>query len=88
MPPQSPNPSYAPGMAGNKAGVTRLCVTTLQFSPSSVVTIGFDPATYSITEGAGSVDVTVAVQGPLGRDVVVTLSTVDGTATGGCNITC
>ena len=51
-----------------------------------MVTIGFNPATYSVTEGAGSVTVTVAVQGSLGRDVVVTLSTVDGTATGGCTI--
>ena len=50
-----------------------------------MVTIGFDSATYSVTEGAGSVDVTVAVQGSLGRNVVVTLSTVDGTATGGCS---
>ena len=56
--------------------------------PSSVVTIGFNPATYSVTEGAGSVDVTVAVQGSLERAVVVTLSTMDGTATGGCTITC
>ena len=39
---------------------------------------------YSVTEGAGSVNVTVAVQGSLGRDVVVTLSTMDGTATGWC----
>ena len=53
-----------------------------------MVTIGFDSAPYSATEGAGSVTVTVAVQGSnLGRDVVVTLSTVDGTATGGCIIT-
>ena len=48
-----------------------------------MVTVGFDPATYSIAEGAGSVSVTVAAQGSLARDVVVTLSTVDGTAVGG-----
>ena len=52
-----------------------------------MVTIGFDSATYSVTEGAGSVNVTVSVQGSLGRDVVVTLSTMDGTATCGCTIT-
>jgi len=49
-----------------------------------VVIIGFDPATYSVPEGAGSVSVTVAAQGSLARDVVVTLSTMDGTAVGGC----
>ena len=56
--------------------------------PSSVVTIGFDPAAYTITEGAGSVSVTVNVQGSLARDVVVTLSSVDGTAMGRCTIAC
>ena len=49
-----------------------------------MVTIGFDPATYSVPEGAGSVSVTVVAQGSLARDVVVTLSTMDGTAVGGC----
>ena len=49
-----------------------------------MVTIGFDPATYSVAEDAGSVSVTVAAQGSLVRDVVVTLSTMDGTAVGGC----
>ena len=53
-----------------------------------MVTIGFDSATYSVTEGAGSVTVTVSVQGFLERAVVVTLSTMDGTAAGGCIITC
>ena len=53
-----------------------------------MVTIGFDPAAYTVTEGAGSVSVTVNVQGSLARDVVVTLSTVDGTAMGGCTIAC
>jgi len=56
-----------------------------------VVTIGFDQAAYTVTEGAGSVSVMVDVQGSLARDVlardvVVTLSTVDGTAIGRCTI--
>ena len=46
-----------------------------------VVTIGFNRAAYSVSEDAGSVSVTVSVQtGALGRDVVVTLSTINGTA--------
>jgi len=49
---------------------------------SSAVTIGFDATTYNVTEG-GSVNVSVSVQsGTLARDVVVTLQTVNGTATG------
>jgi len=50
-----------------------------------VVTIGFDPVTYSVLEeDASSVNVTVSVlNGTLARNVVVTLSTVSGgTATG------
>ena len=47
----------------------------------SVVTIGFSRTPYSVSEDAGSVSVTVSVQtGTLDRDVVVTLSTVNGTA--------
>jgi len=53
-----------------------------------VVTIGFNQSTYIVTEGAGNVSVTVDVQGSLARDVVVTLSTVDGTAMGRCTIAC
>jgi len=49
---------------------------------SSAVTIGFNATTYNVTEG-GSVSVSVSVQsGTLAREVVVTLQTVDGTATG------
>jgi len=55
---------------------------------SSVATIGLNQSTYTVTEGAGSVSVMVDVQGSLARDVVVTLSTVDGTAMGRCAITC
>jgi len=49
---------------------------------SSAVTIGFNDTTYNVTEG-GSVSVSVSVQsGTLARDVIVTLQTMNGTATG------
>ena len=48
---------------------------------TSVVTIGFNKTAYSVSEDASSVSITVSVQmGALDRDVVVTLSTVNGTA--------
>ena len=54
------------------------------FSSSSVVTIGFDATSYTITESTSSVSVSVSMQdGSLARDVVVTVETMDGTATGG-----
>ena len=55
------------------------------FSSSSAVTIGFDVTAYTITESDSSVSVTVSVQGSttLDRDVVVTVETMDSTATGG-----
>ena len=66
-----------------------MCLYLLHHSsPSSVVTTGLNQSTYTVTEGAGSVSVMVDVQGSLARDVVVTLSTVDGTAMGRCTITC
>ena len=49
------------------------------------ITIGFNPATYSVAESAGSVNVTVNIlNGTLDRDVHVFLMIVltDGTATG------
>ena len=59
------------------------CVLPLHNSSSSAaVTIGFTTTTYNVTEG-GSASVSVSVlSGTLARDVVVTLQTVDGTATG------
>ena len=46
-----------------------------------MVTIGFNKTAYSVSEDAGSVSVTLSVQtGGLDRDVIVTLSTVNGTA--------
>ena len=48
------------------------------------MTIGFDVAAYIVTENPSSVSVSVSVQsGFPARDVVVTVQTVDGTATGG-----
>ena len=46
-----------------------------------VVTIGFNETAYSVSEDAGSVSITLSVQtGTLDRDVIVTLSTISGTA--------
>ena len=56
------------------------------FSSSSVVTIGFDSATYTFNETDSTVSssVSVSVQsGSLARNVVVTVQTVDGSAAGG-----
>ena len=54
---------------------------------SAVVTIGFDLTTYSVHEDTGSVNITVSIlNGTLGKNVVVTLSTESGgTATGKFN---
>ena len=58
---------------------------SLFLSLSSEVTIGFDATAYTFTETDDTVSrsVSVSVQsGSLARDVVVTVQTVDGTATG------
>ena len=50
-----------------------------------MITIGFNPATYSVSESSGSVNVIVNIlNGTLARDVQVFLMTAltDGTATG------
>ena len=48
---------------------------------TSVVTIGFSWTAYTVSEDVGSVSVTVSIQtGTLERDVIVALSTVNGTA--------
>ena len=45
--------------------------------------IGFIPTTYSVHEDEGSVSVAVSVlTGTLGRDVIVSLKTMNGTAVG------
>ena len=57
---------------------------TILFPSSSVVTIGFDATAYNVTETDGSVSVGVSVRDSttLDRDVVVTVQTMGGTATG------
>ena len=54
--------------------------TPIQCSfPVPVVTIGFNPATYSVHENDGNMSVTVEVlNGELARSVVVTFLTVSG----------
>ena len=50
-----------------------------------MITIGFNPATYTVGKSSGSVNVTVNIlNGTLARDVHVLLMTAltDGTATG------
>ena len=50
-----------------------------------MITIGFSPTTYTVTESAGSVNVTVNIlNGTLTKDVQVLLMTAltNGTATG------
>ena len=54
----------------------------------SVITIGLNPAAYSIREGAGNVSVSLSVlAGTLGRDVIVTLTTMNSTAMRECGTT-
>ena len=51
--------------------------------PSSGVTIGFNPTTYSVHEDQSSVNVAVfLMSGILARDVIVSLETLNGTAIG------
>ena len=46
-----------------------------------MVTVGFNRTAYYVSEDAGSVIVTVSMEnGTLGRDVIVIVSTVNGTA--------
>ena len=46
-----------------------------------MATIGFSSTAYTVSEDASSVNVTVSVQNEvLDRDVIVTLSTVNGSA--------
>ena len=48
---------------------------------TSVVTIGFSTAAYSVSEDAGNISVMVYIQtGTIDRNVIVTLSTTSGTA--------
>jgi len=47
-----------------------------------VVQVGFENSSYLAAEDAGSVSVCVTITGQLVRDIVVTLSTADGSAMG------
>ena len=59
------------------------CPFSIPFPLQLGVTIGFSPTTYTVSEDVGSVSVAVSLlNGILGRDVVVTLQTLDGTAMG------
>ena len=50
-----------------------------------MVTIGFSPTTYTVSEGVANVSVAVSLHnGILARDVIVTLQTLDGTSMGEC----
>ena len=63
--------------------ISYLCQYTVEIVPFlvSVITIGFNPATYSVRESAGDVSVTLSVlAGTLGRDVTVILTTTKSTA--------
>ena len=63
--------------------ISYLCQYTVEIVPFlvSVITIGFNPATYSVRESAGDVSVTLSVlAGTLGRDVTVILTTTNSTA--------
>ena len=61
-----------------------LACNNIGLFPCSVVTIGFNPAAYTVAESAGNVNVTVNIlNGTLGRDVHVLLTYLtDGTAIG------
>ena len=48
----------------------------------STVVVGFEHETYSINEGNGSVEVCVQVSGIIRSSLSVSLTTVDGAATG------
>ena len=66
-------------------GASLLVNYITSFLPHSVITIGFNPTTYTFTESIGNVNVTVNIlNGTLARDVQVLLMTslTDSTATG------
>ena len=72
------------------SAISYLCEYTVKMLsfPVSVVTVGLNPATYSIREVAGNVSVTLSVlAGTLGRDVTVILTTMNNTAMRECRAT-
>ena len=73
-------------LSGTPAGVTLTPdtaeVTITDTSIPDVVEIGFDPDTYTVDEGAGTIELTVKVlRGALGRTVTLSYETRDGTGT-------
>ena len=80
-------------LSGEPAGVTlnpasaEVTINDDRVAPPTdddMVVIGFDPDTYTVDEGAGTVRLTVKVlSGSLGRDITLNYRTVDGTATAG-----
>ena len=73
-------------LSGAPAGVTLTPdtaeVTITDNNAPDVVEIGFDPDTYTVDEGAGTIALTVKVlRGALGRAVTLSYETRDGTGT-------
>ena len=65
------------------AAVTITSLLTPALSQSRLTSfVGFEHEMYSISEGDGSVEVCVQVSGVLRSSVTVSLTTVDGSATG------
>ena len=65
------------------AAVTITSLLTPALSQSTLTSfVGFEHETYSISEGDGFVEVCVQVSGILRSSLSVSLSTVDGSATG------
>jgi len=63
--------------------ISYLCQYTVEIVSFlvSVITIGFNPATYSVRESESNVSVTLSLlAGTLGRDVTVILTTTNSTA--------
>ena len=59
-----------------------LCCITICVSLSSVVTVEFDPISYTVSESVGFVNITVVKRGQTTQTVSVDFSTADGSATG------
>ena len=75
-------------LSGAPAGVTLIpstaTITITDTNTPDVVEIGFDPDTYTVDEGSGTITLTVKVlSGDLGRDVTVSYETMDGSAIAG-----
>ena len=82
----------SPMMKSNTASLTTMVSQQLnnrvcqKFHSCTDIAVGFDPSTYTVTEGDPTVD--LVVFGTLDRSVFVTLTLQDGTATGKESKTC